>query len=136
MEKAMTEPTSPETPAPKARRRPAQPPRRKAVASKPRRERRASGPPPREALLGELRALEVTLGEVLDRVGERLRTRLAAISAAVGGSSGSEIPAKKVDAMRSAIRALDVRPVKARVKDVLRLRDLLEDLHGQLSGGS
>jgi hypothetical protein len=102
--------------------------------SKPRRpSRHIKEPSPLELLLAELRTLEMTLGEVLDRVGERLRTRLLAISATVAGPTGNDLGIRRVEALHKAIRALDVNPVKGRVKDLLRLRDLLNDLQERLS---
>ena len=58
---------------------------------------------------------------------------LSAVAATVAGPTGGELGAKRIQAMREAIRALDVKPVKGRVKDLQRLRDLMDRLQERLS---
>ena len=94
---------------------------------------RAPRPQPRQELPAELTALEEALAEVLDRVGERLRTRLAGLSAAVTGPGGATLGARRITAMRKAIKAVNVQPAKGRVKDLVRLRELLDALQEQLA---
>jgi hypothetical protein len=94
---------------------------------------KAPRPQPRQELAAELAALQTALAEVLDRVGERLRTRLAGLSAAVTGPGGATLGARRITAMRKAIRAVNVQPAKGRVKDLARLRDLLDVLQEQLA---
>ncbi len=132
----MTQPTATDgtTPSKRRRARSAARENEPGAPSPRRRPRHESEPAPHDELLAELRALDTILGEVLDRVGERLRTRLAAISATVAGPTGRQLGAKRVDALRRAIRAVNVKPVKARVKDLVRLRDLLDALQELLSG--
>ena len=88
---------------------------------------------PREELLVELRALQTALAEVLARVGERVGTRLLGLVAAVEGPGGATLGARRITAMRTSGKAVNVKAAKGRVKDLLRLRDLLDDLQEQLA---
>ena len=131
----MIKTTAPDAPSPRQRRPGSRRPAQDTQAGPRLRRPGKAGqrPSPRDELLLDLRTLEQTLGEVLDRVGERLRARLLAVAATVAGPTGGELGAKRIQAMREAIRALDVKPVKGRVKDLQRLRDLMDRLQERLS---
>ena len=95
----------------------------------------------REEILAELHALRATLDEVVAQFRVRAGGQLAEVERGVKGSgpSGTKVarPTVRVtEEMLRRVRSLRVKPRKGRVKDIVRLAELIDELVGLLPPGS
>lgn len=117
-----------ETAAPRAARRSA------PTAPHPRPVRRT--PPaatPLAGLQAEVGGLRTALDEILARVRSRMVARLERLEQAASGEPGLAV--SLVEDMRDEIKRADINPRKGRMKDLARLKGLLDALCGELPGG-
>lgn len=106
--------------------------------SGPRRPRGARQAPPAATPLAGLQAdlgsLRTALDEVLARVRSRLVARLERLEQVATGEPS--LAASVVEDMRDEIKRAGINPKKGRMKDLARLKGLLDALCGELPGGA
>lgn len=88
---------------------------------------------PLDALQADLGGLRTALDEVLARVRSRLVARLERLEQAA--ASGQPLAAASIEDMRDEIRRAKISPKKGRMKDLMRLKRLLDELVEDLPGG-
>lgn len=81
----------------------------------------------------DLGGLRTALDEVLARVRSRLVARLERLEQAA--ASGQPLAAASIEDMRDEIRRAKISPKKGRMKDLMRLKRLLDELVEDLPGG-
>jgi len=90
-------------------------------------------------LLDELATLHGVIADTTDNVRLDLESGVVEAERAlrgktVGGKAGKRPRVRDVEASLEAVRALRVRPKKGRIKDLVRLRDLVDELGRRLLG--
>ncbi|HNX49004.1 MAG TPA: hypothetical protein PLS53_01025 [Thermoanaerobaculaceae bacterium] len=88
---------------------------------------------PLAGLQSDLGSLRTALDEVLARVRSRLVARLERLEQAASGEPS--LAAAVVEDMRDEIKRAGINPKKGRMKDLARLKGLLDALCGELPGG-
>jgi hypothetical protein len=96
----------------------------------PRRRSRGAGS---DALVSELRALRTTLDEAVQQFHVRMAAHIADVERSVSGSGPAGArrrrpPVQARAAMLAGVHALKVKPRKGRIKDLVRLAALIEEL--------
>lgn len=90
------------------------------------RRRPAAAVAPLDALQADLGGLRTALDEILARVRSRLIARLERVEQAA--ASNPPLAAASIEDMRDEIRRAQVSPKKGRMKDLMRLKRLLDEL--------
>lgn len=88
---------------------------------------------PLAGLQAELGGLRTALDEILARVRSRMVARLEKLEQAAAGEPA--LAATLVEDMRDEIKCAGIDPRKGRMKDLVRLKGLLDSLCGELPGG-
>jgi hypothetical protein len=104
------------------------------AATRPRSVRKTpSAATPLAGLQAELGGLRTALDEILARVRSRMVARLEKLEGAASGEPA--LAASLVEDMRDDIKRAGINPRKGRMKDLARLKGLLDVLCGGLPGG-